>query len=82
VTHVTAGPRPATPEIIHDAAEGVVADTFLAAFGQRKRYDLSWSNARPWLYGIATNLIGRHKRIEVRQTRGRFAPSSRSPWLR
>ncbi|WP_020580390.1 RNA polymerase sigma factor [Actinopolymorpha alba] len=52
-----------------DPAEDVVADTFLAAFRQRERYDLSRSSARPWLYGIATNLIARHKRIEVHQLR-------------
>ncbi|NDU76421.1 sigma-70 family RNA polymerase sigma factor [Actinomadura sp. DSM 109109] len=52
-----------------DAAEDVVAETFLAAFRQRDRYDLSRPNARPWLYGIATNLMGRHVRAEVRQLR-------------
>ncbi|MEU1389266.1 MULTISPECIES: RNA polymerase sigma factor [unclassified Nonomuraea] len=48
-------------------AEDVVAETFLAAFRQRGRYDLARHNALPWLYGIATNLIGRHKRTEARQ---------------
>lgn len=52
-----------------DAAEDVVAETFLAAFRQRDRYDLARPNARPWLYGIATNLMGRHVRTEVRQLR-------------
>ena len=52
-----------------DAAEDVVAETFLAAFRQRDRYDLARPNARPWLYGIATNLMGRHVRAEVRQLR-------------
>jgi RNA polymerase sigma factor (sigma-70 family) len=52
-----------------EAAEDVVAETFLAAFRQRGDYDLSRPNARPWLYGIATNLAGRHVRTEVRQLR-------------
>ncbi|GAA2097593.1 RNA polymerase sigma factor [Actinomadura alba] len=52
-----------------DAAEDVAAETFLAAFRQRERYDTARPDARPWLYGIATNLIGRHKRTEVRQLR-------------
>jgi RNA polymerase sigma factor (sigma-70 family) len=52
-----------------EAAEDVVAETFLTAFRQRDRYDLSRPNARPWLYGIATNLMGRHVRAEVRQLR-------------
>jgi RNA polymerase sigma-70 factor (ECF subfamily) len=52
-----------------DAADDVVADTFLAAFRQRDRYDQARTDARPWLYGIATNLIGRHRRSEIRQYR-------------
>ena len=49
-----------------DAAEDVVAETFLVAFRQRHGYDLDRTDARPWLYGIATNLIGRHRRSETR----------------
>lgn len=49
-----------------DAADDIVAETFLLAFRQRDRYDQSRPDARPWLYGIATNLIGRHRRAEVR----------------
>lgn len=52
-----------------DAAEDVVAETFLTAFRLRDGYDLSRPHARPWLYGIATNLMGRHVRTEVRQLR-------------
>ncbi|WP_329519452.1 RNA polymerase sigma factor [Spirillospora sp. NBC_01491] len=52
-----------------DAAEDVVAETFMAAFRQRDRYDLARPNARPWLYGIATNLMRRHVRTEVQQWR-------------
>jgi len=52
-----------------DAADDVVAETFLTAFRQRSSYRLGLSDARPWLYGIATNLIGRHRRMEIRQYR-------------
>ncbi|MEU6714543.1 RNA polymerase sigma factor [Nonomuraea sp. NPDC046802] len=48
------------------AADDVAAETFLAAFDQRARYDPAWPQARAWLYGIATNLIGRHRRDEIR----------------
>ena len=48
------------------AAEDVVNEVFLVAFRQRRSYDLSRADARPWLYGIATNLVGRHRRGEVR----------------
>ena len=52
-----------------DAAEDVVAETFLTAFRLRSRYQQDRPDARPWLYGIATNLIGRHRRAEIRQYR-------------
>jgi RNA polymerase sigma factor (sigma-70 family) len=52
-----------------DAADDVVADTFLAAFANRGKYQSSQPDARPWLYGIATNLTGRHRRAEIRQYR-------------
>ncbi|MFD1937904.1 MULTISPECIES: RNA polymerase sigma factor [Nonomuraea] len=48
------------------AADDVAAETFLAAFDQRDRYDLTCPEARAWLYGIVTNLIGRHRRSEIR----------------
>jgi RNA polymerase sigma-70 factor (ECF subfamily) len=47
-------------------ADDLAAEVFLAAFAQRKRYDLSRGCARPWLYGIATHLIGSHRRHERR----------------
>ncbi|GGT46073.1 RNA polymerase sigma factor [Nonomuraea spiralis] len=46
-------------------AEDVVADTFLTAFQHRGGYDRSRPDARPWLYGIASNLIGRRRRTET-----------------
>ena len=49
-----------------DTADDLVAETFLAAFRQRGRYDVAHADARPWLYGIATRLIGRYRRDEVR----------------
>ena len=52
-----------------DAADDLVAETFLIAFQRRGGYDTAYADARPWLYGIATNLIGRHRRDEVRMFR-------------
>jgi RNA polymerase sigma-70 factor (ECF subfamily) len=54
-------------------ADDLVAETFLVAFGKRGRYDRARSNARPWLYGIATNLVSQHHRDEVREYRLRSA---------
>ena len=56
-----------------EVAGDLVAETFLAAFAKRDRYDLSRADARPWLYGIATNLVGQHRRDEVREYRIRQA---------
>jgi RNA polymerase sigma factor (sigma-70 family) len=50
-------------------AEDIVAETFLVAFRRRDSYDRGRTDARPWLYGIATNVIRRHRRDEVRALR-------------
>ena len=49
-----------------DAADDLLAETFLVAFRQRASYDPDQPSARPWLYGIATRLISRRRREEVR----------------
>ncbi|MFD4504772.1 RNA polymerase sigma factor [Streptomyces sp. NPDC058457] len=59
-------------------ADDITADTFLAAFRIRSRYDLTRPNARPWLYGIAGNLIGRQRRTEVRALKA-LARTGRDP---
>ncbi|GGS24059.1 DNA-directed RNA polymerase sigma-70 factor [Streptomyces aureoverticillatus] len=51
------------------SADDLTAETFLIAFRSRTRYDLARANARPWLYGIAANLIGKQRRCEVRSLR-------------
>lgn len=51
------------------AAEDVTAETFLAAFRRRDRYDRLRHDARPWLYGIAVKVIGKHRRSELRLLR-------------
>jgi len=52
-----------------DLAEDITAEAFLAAFRRRDHYDLAWADARPWLYGIAIRLIGKHRRSEARYRR-------------
>lgn len=49
-----------------DAADDIAADTFATAFRERRRFDAGRGMVRAWLYGIATNHIGRHRRREVR----------------
>ncbi|GAA3001112.1 RNA polymerase sigma factor [Streptosporangium longisporum] len=58
--------RYVTRRLGRETADDITAETFLAAFRHRDRYDLTCDDARPWLYGMATNLIGKHRRAEVR----------------
>ncbi|TMR01252.1 RNA polymerase sigma factor [Actinomadura soli] len=58
-----------------EAAEDVVGETFLVAFSRRQHYDLSYDDARPWLFGIVTKLIARHRRTEA----ARYRALERSP---
>lgn len=51
------------------AGEDLAADTFRLAFDRRARYDQRYDDARPWLYGIATNLIRQHFRTAQRRGR-------------
>lgn len=51
------------------AAPDVTADVFVRAFRVRARFDTSRESARPWLYGIATNVIGDHLRSVRRRDR-------------
>lgn len=52
-----------------DVAEDLTADTFVVAFRSRSRFDPARAGARPWLYGIASNLAAKHRRSEVRGLR-------------
>jgi RNA polymerase sigma factor (sigma-70 family) len=60
------------------AAADLAAEVFVVAFSQRQRYDLARDCARPWLYGIATNLAGTHRRQEERRYRA-LARTEASP---
>jgi RNA polymerase sigma-70 factor (ECF subfamily) len=40
-----------------EVAEDLVAETFARAFAARRTYDLARRDARPWLFGIATNVL-------------------------
>jgi RNA polymerase sigma factor (sigma-70 family) len=50
-----------------DDADAIVGEVFRIAFEKRHTYDLERPNARPWLYGIATNLVAKHRRTEARR---------------
>ena len=53
----------------YDAIDDLVAETFVRAFAGRLGYNLTYRDAKPWLYGIATNVIGSYRRDELRQFR-------------
>jgi RNA polymerase sigma-70 factor (ECF subfamily) len=59
-------------------ADELAAETFLRAFDGRGRYDVSRVDARPWLFGIASNLLARHRRGEARRLRA-FARAGQMP---
>ncbi|WP_432831604.1 RNA polymerase sigma factor [Dactylosporangium sp. CA-092794] len=50
-------------------AEDAVAETFLAAFRHRHRYDAERAGARPWLFGILTRELARWHRAEAARYR-------------
>jgi RNA polymerase sigma factor (sigma-70 family) len=50
-------------------ADEIAAETFVLAFRLRGRYDSRAADARPWLFGIAANLVRRHWRTERRRLR-------------
>lgn len=50
-----------------DAGQEIAGEVFVRAFDARTRYDAKFSDARPWLYAIATNLVHRRRRDERRQ---------------
>jgi len=67
--HAPAIQRYVTRRIGPHAADDVVAETFLIAFRRRAAFRAEASGALPWLYGIATNVVRRHHRTELRQLR-------------
>ncbi len=61
------------------AAEGLLGEVFRIAFEQRASFDPSRASARPWLYGIAANLVGRHRRSERRRLHAMARLAARQP---
>jgi RNA polymerase sigma-70 factor (ECF subfamily) len=48
-----------------EMADDIAAETFLKAFAQRDRFQPERGSLRPWLFGIATNLVADHRRKEA-----------------
>lgn len=58
-----------------DAAD-LAAEVFQVAFVRRDRFDPTHASARPWLYGIAANLLRHHLRRGGREARARIRLAS------
>jgi RNA polymerase sigma-70 factor (ECF subfamily) len=52
-----------------EVAEDLLGELFRVAFERRGAFDARSASARPWLYGIATNLLRREWRAEARRLR-------------
>src|SRR5262245_63400677 len=50
-------------------AEGLLGELFRIAFERRKTFDATRASALPWLYGIGSNLLLKHRRGEARRLR-------------
>jgi RNA polymerase sigma-70 factor, ECF subfamily len=50
-------------------AEGLVGELFRVAFERRTTFDAARESALPWLYGIGSNLLLKHRRGEARRLR-------------
>lgn len=59
----------ATYRVGRHAAEDVLSETFLVAFRRRADFDQTAESAGPWLLGIASRLIRRHRAVEAKQWR-------------
>jgi RNA polymerase sigma factor (sigma-70 family) len=60
-----------------DVADDIAADTFVIALRKRDGFDPMRGTLRAWLYGIATNLVARQQRAELRRYRALARASAR-----
>ncbi|GAA2016011.1 hypothetical protein [Microbacterium ulmi] len=52
-----------------DAADDVLSETMLVAIRRRRDDDHAWESARPWLRGIASRVVKKHRAQEAAQWR-------------
>jgi RNA polymerase sigma factor (sigma-70 family) len=50
-----------------DEADSLLGELFRVAFERRVTFDVNRAEARPWLYGIASNLLARQREREARR---------------
>ena len=71
--HASTVYRYAARRVGTEAADDIMGETFLVAFERRTRYDPFYDSALPWLLGIATILIRKHRGAEARFLRASAA---------
>ncbi|HYK30783.1 MAG TPA: sigma-70 family RNA polymerase sigma factor [Streptosporangiaceae bacterium] len=66
-----------------DTADDLLSEVFLRAFSALRHYDGRWTDARPWLYGIARNVLREHWRRNAAEdgwTRFAHVAPDEDPW--
>jgi RNA polymerase sigma-70 factor (ECF subfamily) len=63
----------------HQAADDLLGEVWVRAFAARGGYDPGHADARPWLYGIARNVLRAHWRAR-RDTGPAAAEEAVDPW--
>ncbi len=58
-------------------AEGLLGEVFRIAFERRASFQFDRDCARPWLYGIAANVVAKHYRSEARRLRATIRVAAR-----
>jgi RNA polymerase sigma-70 factor (ECF subfamily) len=62
------------------AADDLLAEVWLRAFAARGGYDTGYADARPWLYGIARNVLREHWRTSSGTEPTIIADMGVDPW--
>jgi len=60
-------------------ADDLLGEVWVQAFRARSSYDHAWPDARPWLYGIARNVLRAHWRAMARPA-PRIPTAVSDPW--
>jgi RNA polymerase sigma factor (sigma-70 family) len=68
--HLAAVAAYLTRRVGRELAEDLSAEVFVRAFRARASFRPDHDTARPWLFGIAGNLVADHRRAERRRLRG------------
>ncbi|TDD63596.1 RNA polymerase sigma factor, partial [Actinomadura darangshiensis] len=64
-----------------EAAEDLLGEVWVAALTSRKSYDRSFPDARPWLFGVAHNVLRRHWRSRPAEVlRANVTDTAWDPW--